>query len=205
MAIKQLTITKDDDAADLIQKFQEFGSEAVVMRCDTGDIFKLILYSRLSHHNLVRFFGITMRPKWQILMEFIAHGMASPSMLFLNSFAGDLYRHLHKTISSISEFPVNLRLRVALDVATGMRYLHSQGLVHRDLRSPNVFMVALDHTAPIVAKVADFGTEMLPHSPSCVPNRSSPVRCWISVRFTTQLAVAAARDMGNFGFLQRES
>lgn len=39
VAIKQLSITKDDDAAELIQKFQEFGSEAVVMRCERGFFF----------------------------------------------------------------------------------------------------------------------------------------------------------------------
>jgi serine/threonine protein kinase len=30
-------------------------------------------------------------------------------------------------------------------------------IVHRDLRSPNIFLVSLDENAPVVAKVADFG------------------------------------------------
>jgi serine/threonine protein kinase len=44
------------------------------------------------------------------------------------------------------QIPWALRWRIALDVAKGMNYLHSfqPPIVHRDLRSPNVF-VRLSH------------------------------------------------------------
>jgi serine/threonine protein kinase len=40
-----------------------------------------------------------------------------------------------------------------------MNFLHQHNptIVHRDLRSPNIFLMTLDESAPIVAKVADFG------------------------------------------------
>jgi serine/threonine protein kinase len=50
----------------------------------------------------------------------------------------------------------SMRLRIALDVARGMAFLHAlkPPLLHRDLKSPNVFMASLDERASgPVAKV----------------------------------------------------
>ena len=46
-----------------------------------------------------------------------------------------------------------VRVRIARQVADGMRHLHSLSIVHRDLKSDNVL---LDDN--LNAKVADFGT-----------------------------------------------
>eukprot|EP01105_Mastigella_eilhardi_P017879 TRINITY_DN4121_c0_g1_i1.p1 TRINITY_DN4121_c0_g1~~TRINITY_DN4121_c0_g1_i1.p1 ORF type:complete len:1814 (+),score=437.08 TRINITY_DN4121_c0_g1_i1:50-5443(+) len=55
-----------------------------------------------------------------------------------------------------------LRLRIALDVAKGLQYMHAfrPPVVHRDLRSPNVFIQSLDLSTPVRAKVADFGLSL---------------------------------------------
>jgi serine/threonine protein kinase len=52
-----------------------------------------------------------------------------------------------------------LRVRCALDVAKGIRVMHSCSppMAHNDIRSPNVFLVTLEDSAPIHAKLADFG------------------------------------------------
>ncbi len=102
---------------------------------------------------------------------------------------------------SDDRIPWRLRWRIALDVAKGMRYLHSYQppIVHRDLRSPNIFvrirLISTPHThtrthahththtvclssracfsiqlaststsAPVVAKIGDFGTMSLHHT-----------------------------------------
>lgn len=53
-----------------------------------------------------------------------------------------------------------LKLRIAIDVASGMNFLHRlvPPLAHRDLRSPNVLLKTLE-VAPgkVVAKIGDFG------------------------------------------------
>jgi hypothetical protein len=71
---------------------------------------------------------------------------------------GDLYSYLHK---SPLDAPLGepLRLKVAWDVAAGMRYLHGVNppVVHRDLKSPNILLASHDPEAVVVAKVTDFG------------------------------------------------
>ncbi len=71
----------------------------------------------------------------------------------------DLYKRLHDNTLSDAKLSWTLRLKIALDVARGMHYLHSltPPLLHRDLRSPNVFLMSLDESADVIAKVADFG------------------------------------------------
>jgi len=64
-----------------------------------------------------------------------------------------------------------------LDVALGMQYLASHGIIHRDLRSPNIFMMQRDPTVPLgpdpVAKVADFGLSVY-----ALPKASGDLRTW---------------------------
>ena len=47
---------------------------------------------------------------------------------------------------------VSRQISVAIDIAFGMEYLHSQQVIHRDLKSPNILI-----TGSGVAKVTDFG------------------------------------------------
>jgi serine/threonine protein kinase len=52
-----------------------------------------------------------------------------------------------------------MRLKIALNIAEGMEFLHqmSPPILHRDLKTPNVLMASLDPSAPVVAKLTDFG------------------------------------------------
>jgi serine/threonine protein kinase len=52
----------------------------------------------------------------------------------------------------VSDIPVPLRIKIAYHAAKGMHFLHSSGIVHRDLKSLNLL---LDSKWNV--KVADFG------------------------------------------------
>ncbi len=55
-------------------------------------------------------------------------------------------------------FSTEVKLRMAKDIASGMAYLHSQQIIHRDLKLANVLVVSTDPAASVVCKVSDFGT-----------------------------------------------
>ncbi|KAL5726729.1 hypothetical protein ACHQM5_009743 [Ranunculus cassubicifolius] len=111
---------------------EEFRSEVRIMK-------------RLRHPNVVLFMGaITRAPNLSIVTEFLPRG--------------SLYRLIHRPNSQIDE---RRRLRMALDVARGMNYLHNctPVIVHRDLKSPNLLV-----DKNWIVKVCDFGLSRMKHN-----------------------------------------
>jgi serine/threonine protein kinase len=51
---------------------------------------------------------------------------------------GDLIHRLKDAAGSVKKFPWLDRIKCAMDVAEGMVYIHSEGFLHRDLKSLNV-------------------------------------------------------------------
>jgi serine/threonine protein kinase len=95
------------------EALEEFRSEVRMMR-------------RLRHPNIVLFMGaVTRPPNLSIVTEFLPRG--------------SLYRLIHRPNNQLDE---RKRLRMALDAARGMNYLHSCNpvIVHRDLKSPNLLV-----------------------------------------------------------------
>ncbi|KAJ6803086.1 serine/threonine-protein kinase EDR1-like [Iris pallida] len=124
-----------------VKKFldQDLSGDALEQfRCEV----KIML--RLRHPNVVLFMGaVTRPPNLSILTEYLPRG--------------SLYRLLHRPKVQLEE---KRRLRMALDVAKGMNYLHSSHppIVHRDLKSPNLLV-----DRNWVVKVCDFGLSRLKH------------------------------------------
>ena len=113
------------------------------------------LMSGLEHPNLVILMGVCLEP-FSIIMEFVN--------------AGTLHSVLHNDAIS-GEMPRPLVLKIALDIAKGMEFLHgiTPPIVHRDLKSPNILLHTLSRgpegqslqcfpdARDVVAKVSDFG------------------------------------------------
>lgn len=124
-----------------VKKFldQDFSGEALAQfKCEVE------IMLRLRHPNVVLFMGaVTRPPHFSILTEFLPRG--------------SLYRLLHRPTPQLDE---RRRMRMALDVAKGMNYLHTSHptIVHRDLKSPNLLV---DKNWAV--KVCDFGLSRMKH------------------------------------------
>lgn len=96
--------------------------------------YKII--SQLSHRNVVRFYGICVRPpRIALVSEYCAHGSLRECFKKFK----DKWSPLRK-------------VRAAADAACGLAYFHSHGYLHRDVKSDNFFVDRLWNV-----KLGDFG------------------------------------------------
>jgi tRNA A-37 threonylcarbamoyl transferase component Bud32 len=90
----------------------------------------------LVHPNIIRCFGVSIiAPKVAVVFEYCQRNLTD----------------------YVTRYPMNPLMAVALmlDIAAGVAYLHSRGIIHRDIKSDNV-MVCPCHDR-YVAKLIDFG------------------------------------------------
>jgi hypothetical protein len=87
----------------------------------------------LSHPNIIKLIGVTLTPPFCIATELMTKGT--------------LYDYIHSPKCS----PTKL-MKYALETARGIEYMHANGLIHRDIKSPNVLISKDDR-----AVLSDFG------------------------------------------------
>ncbi|KAF7411196.1 hypothetical protein HZH66_000092 [Vespula vulgaris] len=92
----------------------------------TLEAFKLEVatFRKTRHENLVLFMGACMKPPCLAIVTSMSKGMT-------------LYTHIHLRKD---KFNMNKTTIIAQQISQGMGYLHARGIVHKDLKSKNIFL-----------------------------------------------------------------
>ncbi|KAM7258258.1 hypothetical protein ACFE04_013999 [Oxalis oulophora] len=133
-----LVAIKRGDTCIKAKKFQEK---------ETAFDSEVALLSRLHHKHLVGLIGFCQENEERLLVYDLMSN-------------GSLHDHLHNNIeNSIILYSWKIRIKIALDAARGLEYLHKYAvppIIHRDVKSSNIL---LDNN--YTAKVSDFGLSLM--------------------------------------------
>ncbi|KAK1423096.1 hypothetical protein QVD17_18390 [Tagetes erecta] len=102
------------------------------------------ILTKLRHPNLVVLYGCTSRQSRELLLvyEYVPNGT--------------VFDHLHGEQANAIVLTWPIRLKIAVETARALVYLHSSGIIHRDVKTNNIL---LDHNFSV--KVGDFGLSRL--------------------------------------------
>ncbi|KAH0475305.1 MAG: uncharacterized protein KVP18_004408 [Porospora cf. gigantea A] len=144
------------------------------------------ILSRLKHPHIVMFLGVLVSPLYCIVTEYVP--------------CGSLYDLLHK---QSYPFSLSQMLKIALNVACALAHMHSQGVVHCDVKSPNVLVESSGQV-----KLCDFGLAIdfnddMEEFRACraIPAGSVGTHPWMAPELLRGESVTKAADVYSFGVL----
>ncbi|KAL2324125.1 hypothetical protein Fmac_023183 [Flemingia macrophylla] len=102
------------------------------------------ILTRLRHRNLVSLYGCTSSQSHELLLvyEHVPNGTVAS--------------HLHGELAKRGSLPWHLRMKIAVETASALAYLHASDTIHRDVKTTNILL-----NECFSVKVADFGLSRL--------------------------------------------
>ncbi|KAJ4746027.1 Wall-associated kinase family protein [Rhynchospora pubera] len=149
---------------------------------------EIILLSQINHKNIVRLMGCCLDVKIPMLVyEFVPNGT--------------LCEMLHGSKSR--PIPLEIRLRIALESAEALDYLHSytyQSIIHGDVKSANILLENDWH-----AKVSDFGaSNLVPIDDTQIFKVVQGTRGYLDPEYVTTSILTKKSDVYSFGVVLLE-
>ncbi|CAK5066769.1 unnamed protein product [Meloidogyne enterolobii] len=105
---------------------------------------------KARHGNVLNFLGVIKEPELAIVTQWCS--------------GSSLYRHLHVLEPKV-DFELQTILDICKQISQGMNYLHSRGVIHRDLKTNNIFLA--EGTS---VKIGDFGLATVKTRTNALPN-----------------------------------
>ena len=123
-----------------------FKEEVLKRELSTEPANEVEILSKVQHPNIVRMYGMWLDPHKERAMAIVMELCDESLYDFIRKYRGE-------------KVSIEKKLHILQDIARGMVYLHSQNIIHGDLRSSNTLLChAEDKT---VAKLADFAMAKL--------------------------------------------
>ncbi|XP_057731678.1 serine/threonine-protein kinase STY46-like isoform X3 [Arachis stenosperma] len=140
---------------------------------------EIYILSKIQHKNVVRFFGACTKPPNHYLVTEYMSG-------------GSMYDFLHIKKAALS---LPWLLKVAIEVSEGMKYLHQNDIIHRDLKTANLLM---DDKG--VVKVADFGVARVNNQSGVMTAETGTYR-WMAPEVIEHKPYDHKADVYSFGIV----
>lgn len=141
------------------------------------------ILTRLRHRNLVSLYGCTSRHSHELLLvyEYISNGTVAS--------------HLHREPTNPYFLPWHIRMKVALETATALAYLHASEIVHRDVKTNNILL-----NDSYCVKVADFGlSKLFPNDVTHVSTAPQGTPGYVDPEYHQCYRLTSKSDVYSFG------